>query len=139
MPFAWPVPSKKFVMIEGLFNQTNYVATKKMMDATTLRQEALASNIANVETPGYQRMDVADSFKNQFSKAISEGGKEAFNNLNASLEVDSTAIARDETGNTVDLESEVLQLGENQIAHQLESKIITGSLAKLRLAITGRP
>ena len=126
-------------MIEGLFNQTNYVATKKMMDATTLRQEALASNIANVETPGYQRMDVADSFKNQFSKAISKGGKEAFNNLNASLEVDSTAIARDETGNTVDLESEVLQLGENQIAHQLESKIITGSLAKLRLAITGRP
>ena len=139
MPFAWPVPSKKFVMIEGLFNQTNYVATKKMMDATTLRQEALASNIANVETPGYQRMDVADSFKNQFSKAIYKGGKEAFNNLNASLEVDSTAIARDETGNTVDLESEVLQLGENQIAHQLESKIITGSLAKLRLAITGRP
>jgi len=126
-------------MIEGLFNQTNYVATKKMMDATTLRQEALASNIGNAETPGYQRMDVADSFKKEFSKAISQGGKEALNGLNASLEVDSTAIARDETGNTVDLESEVLQLGENQIAHQLESKIITGSLAKLRLAITGRP
>jgi flagellar basal-body rod protein FlgB len=126
-------------MIEGLFNQTNYVATKKMMDATTLRQEALASNIANVETPGYQRMDVADSFKKEFSKAVSQGGKEAFSKLNASLEVDSTAIARDETGNTVNLESEVLQLGENQIAHQLESKIITGSLAKLRLAITGRP
>ena len=126
-------------MIEGLFNQTNYVATKKMMDATTLRQEALASNIANVETPGYQRMDVSDSFKNQFSKAISQGGKEAFSGLSASLEVDSTAIARDESGNTVDLESEVLQLGENQIAHQLESKIITGSLAKLGLAITGRP
>jgi len=33
-------------MIEGLFNQTNYVATKKMMDATTLRQEALASNMS---------------------------------------------------------------------------------------------
>jgi flagellar basal-body rod protein FlgB len=126
-------------MIEGLFNQTNYVATKKMMDATTLRQEALASNIGNVETPGYQRMDVSSSFKSEFSKAISQGGKEALSSLNASLEVDSSAIARDETGNTVDLESEVLQLGENQIAHQLESKIITGSLAKLRLAITGRP
>ena len=126
-------------MIEGLFNQTNYVATKKMMDATTLRQEALSSNIGNVETPGYQRMDVSDNFKKEFSKAISQGGKEAFGDLNASLEVDLTAIARDETGNTVDLESEVLQLGENQIAHQLESKIITGSLAKLRLAITGRP
>ena len=84
-------------------------------------------------------MDVAESFEKAFSKAISQGGKEAFSDLSASLEVDSTAIAKDETGNTVDLESEVLQLGENQIAHQLESKIITGSLAKLRLAITGRP
>lgn len=126
-------------MIEGLFNQTNYVATKKMMDATILRQEALASNIGNVETPGYQRMDVSQDFKGQFAKALSEGGKDALNSLQPNLEVDSTAIARDESGNTVDLETEVLKLSENQIAHQLESKIVTGALAKLRLAITGRP
>lgn len=125
-------------MIEGLFNQTNYVATKKMMDATILRQEALASNIGNVETPGYQRMDVSQDFKSQFAKALAEGGKEALNGLQPNLEVDSTAIARDESGNTVDLETEVLKLSENQIAHQLESKIVTGALAKLRLAITGR-
>ena len=55
------------------------------------------------------------------------------------LEVDANAVARDETGNTVDLETEILNLSENQIAHQLESKIVTGTLKKLRLAITGRP
>ncbi len=126
-------------MIEGMFNQTNYVATKKMMDATILRQEALASNIGNVETPGYQRMDVSEDFKGQFAKAIAEGGIDSLKGLKPNLEVDSTAVARDETGNTVDLESEVLKLSENQIAHQLESKIVTGALAKLRLAITGRP
>jgi len=50
-----------------------------------------------------------------------------------------TAVARDESGNTVDLEQELINLNENQIAHQLEAKIVTGTLAKLRLAITGRP
>ena len=38
-------------MIEGLFNQPNYVAAKKLLDVTALRHEALASNIANASTP----------------------------------------------------------------------------------------
>ena len=126
-------------MIEGLFNQTNYVATKKMMDATILRQEAIASNIGNVETPGYQRMDVSADFKGQFAKALAAGSPQALQELQAHFDVEPAATARDESGNTVDLETEVLQLSENQIAHQLESKIVTGALAKLRLAITGRP
>ena len=126
-------------MIEGLFNQNNYVATKKMMDATILRQEAIASNIGNVETPGYQRMDVSEDFQQQFAKALSSGNPSGMHQIQPKLEVDANAVARDESGNTVDLESEILKLSENQIAHQLESKIVTGTLKKLRLAITGRP
>lgn len=126
-------------MIEGLFKQNNYVAIKKMMDATILRQEAIARNIGNVETPGYQRMDVSADFKQQFAKALSSGNPTSMNQVHPKLEVDNSAVARDETGNTVDLESEILSLSENQIAHQLESKIVTGTLKKLRLAITGRP
>ena len=126
-------------MIEGLFNQNNYVATKKMMDATILRQEAIASNIAHVETPGYQRMDVSEDFQQQFAKALGDGNQHGMLQIKPKLEVDSTAVAQDVSGNTVDLESEILNLSENQIAHQLQSKIVTGTLKKLRLAITGRP
>jgi flagellar basal-body rod protein FlgB len=126
-------------MIEGLFNQNNYVATKKMMDATILRQEAIASNIGNVETPGYQRVDVSEDFQQQFAKALGAGDPISMGQVHPRLEVDANAVARDETGNTVDLETEIFNLSENQIAHQLESKIVTGTLKKLRLAITGRP
>jgi flagellar basal-body rod protein FlgB len=42
-------------MIEALFNQTGYLAAKKTLDAVALRQEAIANNIANLETPGYKR------------------------------------------------------------------------------------
>jgi len=48
-------------MIDGLFNQTNYVAAKKMLDATALRHEAIASNLANLETPRYKRVSSKQS------------------------------------------------------------------------------
>jgi flagellar basal-body rod protein FlgB len=45
-------------MIEALFNQPNYLAAKKTLDAVVLRQQAIANNIANLETPGYKRVDL---------------------------------------------------------------------------------
>ena len=36
-------------MIEAIFSQPAYAATKKLMDATALRHEAIASNLANIE------------------------------------------------------------------------------------------
>jgi len=46
-------------MINALFNQPSYIATKVSLDVTALRHEAIASNMANIETPGYKRIDVA--------------------------------------------------------------------------------
>src|SRR6266851_2302220 len=111
-------------MIDALFNEPNYLAAKKLMDATALRQEAIASNLANLETPHYQRVDVAPSFTTELSQAL--------------LEVDSTAVAQNKDGNTVDLETELMEENKNVLAHALEAQLITGSLLRLRLAITGR-
>jgi flagellar basal-body rod protein FlgB len=49
-------------MIEALFSDSNYLAAKRMLDVTVLRHEAIASNLANVETPNYKRLDVSPSF-----------------------------------------------------------------------------
>ena len=49
-------------MIEALFNQPNYLAANKALDAVVLREGAIANNIANLETPGYKRIDLAQSF-----------------------------------------------------------------------------
>ena len=56
-------------MIDALFNQPEYLAAKKTLDADTLRQQAIASNIANLETPGYKRLDVAASFNTELQRA----------------------------------------------------------------------
>ena len=126
-------------MINALFNQANYVAVKKMLDATTLRHEAIASNLANLETPHYQRVDVNPNFASELHQAMGAQDPARINNLQPSLAVDASATANNRDGNTVELETELLNLNQNTIAHTLETQLVTGQLLRLRLAITGRP
>lgn len=126
-------------MIEALFNQPNYVATKKMMDATALRHEAIASNLANVETPNYKRIDVNTDFQSELRAAMGTKNTASIASLTPQLAEDRTAVAANRDGNTVQLESELLKLNQNTLAHTLETQLVTASLLKLRLAITGRP
>ncbi|MBP9902812.1 MAG: flagellar basal body rod protein FlgB [Verrucomicrobiota bacterium] len=125
-------------MIDALFSQTNYVAVKKMLDATALRHEAIASNLANLETPHYQRRDVNSSFATELNQAMGAKDAARIQGLQPTLALDTTAVANNRDGNTVQLETELLNLNQNTIAHTLETQLVTGQLLRLRLAITGR-
>ena len=126
-------------MIDALFSSTNYVATKKMLDATALQQEAIASNLSNIEKPGYKRIDLEASFASQLKSAIGGKDLEQILSLKPSLTVDSTAVSNTKDGNTVQLEKEMLKMNQNSVAHAVETQLVTGQLLRLRLAITGRP
>jgi flagellar basal-body rod protein FlgB len=125
-------------MIDALFNQPMYVAAKKMLDATVLRQEAIASNLSNVETPNYKRMDVAPSFEDQLSQAVRNRDAAQISSLQPRLAVDQSAVSGRGDGNTVTLESEMLKMNQNTVEDALETELISDSLAKMRLAITGK-
>lgn len=125
-------------MIDALFNQTNYVASKAMLDTTVLRHQAIASNIANVETPGYKRMEISRTFENELASAIASGDQESISRMTPSLAVDTTAVATKRDGNTVNLEKELIAMNENFLEHTLETKLVTGSLLRMRMAITGK-
>jgi flagellar basal-body rod protein FlgB len=125
-------------MIDALFKQPSYEAARAAMDMTAMRHEAIASNIANLETPNYKRIDVSKSFESELKSAITSGDPERLANLQPSLEVDQTVASTGRDGNTVVLEDELLALNQNTLAHQLETQMVTGALMKLRLAITGR-
>ncbi|MEY2410426.1 MAG: flagellar basal-body rod protein FlgB [Verrucomicrobiota bacterium] len=125
-------------MIDALFNQPNYVAAKKMLDATVLRHEAIASNLANIETPGYKRIDVAPAFSTELQSAIASGNSDQIAGAQPRLSVDSAATAGNRDGNTVELETELAEMNKNFLAHAMETQLVTGNLLKLRLAITGR-
>lgn len=125
-------------MIQALFNQSNYVATKKLLDATVMRHQAIASNLANVETPSYKRVDVAQTFQTELASALKTDDVSQVDALQPSVTLDPNAVASNRDGNTVKLEQELLALNQNTVAHTLETQLVSGSLLKLRLAITGR-
>ena len=125
-------------MIDALFNQPTYVAAKKMLDVTVLRQEAIASNIANLETPGYHRVDLAPSFKAELERACASGDAQQIDALKPTLAPDPNAVPNSRDGNTVNLENEMMQLNQNTVANAVQAQMISYTLIKLQLAITGK-
>lgn len=125
-------------MIEGLFNEPSYLAAKKTLDAVALRQEAIASNIANLETPGYKRIDLSPSFRAELDRACASGDPQQLAALKPSLSVDTTAVANSRDGNTVSLENEMMQQNQNAMTHALETQMLSSLLYRLKMAITGK-
>jgi len=125
-------------MISALFTDSDYVAAKKMLDVSLLRHEAIASNLANIETPGYKRLDVSSSFESQLKQAVAGQNSEDIASLQPELAVDNTAVSGRADGNTVQMETEILKMNQNTVENTLETQLVSSSLAKLRLAITGK-
>ena len=109
-----------------------------MLDATALRHEAIASNLANLETPNYKRVDVAATFESQLDQAVASKDPRQIGSVNPELAIDTSAYSGRNDGNTVQLESEMLKLNQNMVEHTLETQLITSSLLRMRLAITGK-
>ena len=125
-------------MIEALFNQPNYLVAKKSLDAVVLRQQAIANNIANLETPGYKRIDIAPSFEAELERASTSGDLSQIESLKPSLAVDANAVASSRDGNTVHLQTELMEMNENAVAHSLETQLVSGMLQRMQMAITGK-
>ena len=125
-------------MIDTIFNQPGYVTAKKMLDVTALRHDAIASNLANIETPNYRRIDVAPTFSNALKQAILSGDPAQVAGQKPMLAVDPASTSSNRDGNTVQLESELLALNQNTTDHALETQLVSGQLYRLRMAITGR-
>ena len=126
-------------MIDPIFQSENYQLTRKMLDGVALRQEAIAANIANAETPGYRRLDLAPNFVEQLKSSMATGelarGKA---NVSATLVEDAHARALRPDGNNVEIEKELLEMNKNSVAHEYLTQIITSNIKQLKMAITGR-
>jgi len=125
-------------MIDALFGDPIYATAKKMLDVNVMRHDAIASNIANVETPNYKRLDVSPSFETQLSAAVASGDPAQVAAVQPELTVDTHSVTGRSDGNTVQLETEMLKLNQNMVEHSLETQLVSSQLMKMRLAITGK-
>lgn len=125
-------------MVNGMFNQENYVLAQKMLDASVLRHEALAGNLANINTKGYRRVDVAPSFQSELRSAVSHGKTADIRRVEAEIEVDQTARSVRGDGNNVEMDSELMKMSNNALEYEFLTQYTSNSLARLKSAIAGR-
>ena len=123
-------------MIEQLFSSANYRATKQLLDVAVLRHEALATNIANVETPHYKRVDLPKEFAQQLAARIRTGDAGSMPIPEVVEDATATSVRKD--GNNVDIDKEMMGLSKNAAEFDMLTEFVSGSLKQLRLAITGR-
>jgi flagellar basal-body rod protein FlgB len=116
----------------GLFDPTQ-IALERAMSGASLRQEALASNLANANTPGYIRSDV--DFHAALRAAV-EGGESALEQAPIQAQLDRSAPLRAD-GNNVDVDSEMTSLSANALEYQALAGIARTRLQMLKIAIGG--
>lgn len=97
----------------------------KAADAAWLRNEVIANNISNVDTPGYKRQDVA--FESELQKAMGSSRYKSTDakvadiksdRLTSRVYTDYAGFSYRLDGNNVDIENENVMLAENQIKYQ---------------------
>jgi flagellar basal-body rod protein FlgB len=88
------------------------------------RQEVIASNIANADTPGYKTLDLESPA--DFSSALQEA-------RDAVVEVPGMTSRND--GNNVSIDREARLLSENTIRFNLATQLLRGKLKGIRSAI----
>ena len=130
--FRWPG------MLEAIYARESYVALKKTLDAAVLRHQAIASNLANLETPNYKRIDISPDFEARLQKAVTSGDVSNIFRVRPQIEVDRTAVPDALNGNTVKMEDELLHLQRNTLTHTFALQVLGRSLNKIKSAITGR-
>ncbi len=112
---------------------TTQIALERTIQGAAMRNEALASNLANVNTPGYQRIDV--DFHGALAQAMSANSpKNALHRTGFAPTVDASGATRAD-GSTVDLDAESAKLAANGLEHQTAVQVARGRLDILRAAM----
>lgn len=115
----------------------------KAADASWLRNDAIANNIANATTPGYKRQDV--SFEAELERALGNRryismdekvSKLKSNDLRERAYTDSAAFSYRLDKNNVDIDTEGVKLAENQLWYQGLTTSINAEFQNLRTAIS---
>lgn len=98
------------------------------MQAYSLRLQGLASNIANLDTPGAERTSVR--FEESLQRARRSGP--------AGTAPDGVTAQVVSEGSPPQLEDELMELADTQMRTQLAARALHDQFALLRTGITGR-
>lgn len=124
---------------------------QRTMDASLLRQNVIADNIANANTPNFKRSEVnfesrlayalqSEQREPRFREALTDERHIAFHEGTDYRDVRPRRVTDFQTtaknnGNNVDIEVESMNLLSNQLAYQMMTRSVADSFARINLVL----
>jgi flagellar basal-body rod protein FlgB len=102
---------------------------------TAARQQAIAQNIANVNTPGYRRIDVP--FEDSLRAAMHDSDDGTLDALRPAAQVDPAAPVRAD-GSSVDMDTEAAAQASNGLQYESLVQVMRARIDILESAIGSR-
>ena len=124
----------------NVFNYINVM--DKTLDAAWIRNEVISNNIANVDTPGYKRQDVA--FEHQLRLALRDSrytsvdakvANVKLNRLNPRTYTDHSNFSYRTDRNNVDIDTENVLLASNQLKYNAVMAGVNQEFSNLKLVM----
>jgi len=106
---------------------------ERVLDVSTFRQQLLAANLANVDTPGYRTRDVRP-FGSELEQAMSSGDE--YPVMTPAAHAVRGLLERPD-GNNVSVERETLLMAQNQLRFQVAVQFLRKQFSELSTAING--
>jgi flagellar basal-body rod protein FlgB len=110
---------------------TTQIGLERALSGSSQRQQAIAQNIANVNTPGYRRQDV--DFQSALAAAW-EGGEKQVADVAPATEADMSSVMRVD-GSSVDIDQEAATQAQNGLQYEAVSSVLRTRVAILKTAI----
>lgn len=123
-----------------IFDYVNVLG--KAADASALRNDAIANNLANADTPNYKRQDV--NFESQLAKALRHSRYKSMdakvadlkaNRLEPVTYTDYAGYSYRIDGNNVDPDTEQTYLARNQLLYQGLTDSITKEFQNMQMVM----
>ncbi|MDQ2827908.1 MAG: flagellar basal body rod protein FlgB [Chloroflexota bacterium] len=119
-------------MNNDLFNDTTMQGLQYALNSLSLRQQVLANNIANAQTPGYVSQDV--SFEDRLGAILSGSDTSATPNSTGTV-IATPDMTTSPNGNTVSMESEMSKTSETGIMYDALTQLTADRMGVLKTAI----
>jgi flagellar basal-body rod protein FlgB len=107
----------------------------KLLDVSAMRQDVIAQNVANINTPGYRTLEI--SFDDALNQAMASNDPAAIQGIQPQVVEGNGGIMR-EDGNNVDVDLEMVRLQKNALYFKVYTQLMANDLAQFRAAIAGR-
>lgn len=112
---------------------TTIVGLERAMSGSALRQQVIANNIANANTPNFKASDV------DFHAALAQafGAQPTVDQVESTgfaVQTDSTSTGRID-GNNVDIDQQMANLSENTLDYQSLESVFASRISILKTAI----